>query len=87
MSGINSRFGRNSESKRIKKKTCSFSLSESERNIPLDLNRDSYGELNYDPKFGWIVKNYFGKDSSGVNDENFSTNYLRRSDGLPGSRI
>lgn len=86
MSKPNQRYGPSGEGKRIKKKPCSFSLSESERNHPLDFNRDSYGEINYDPLYGWIVKNYFGKNAVGSQDANFSTNFLRRSDGLPGSR-
>lgn len=86
MSNSSSRFGSNPEGKKIKRKISSFTLSEAGRNIPLDFNKDSYGALNYDPVYGWVNKNFFGKDAEGMQDGNFSTNYLRRSDGLPGSR-
>ncbi len=81
------RFGDNQEPKRIKRKPSNISSAEANRNIPSDPNKDGYGSFNYDPVHGWVQKNYFGAEAEGVQDGNYSTNYLRRSDGLPGSRV
>jgi hypothetical protein len=80
------RFGSNNESKRIKRKPINVSFAESERHKPLS-STESFGLINYDPVVGWYERNLLGADADGLNDEHFSTNHLRRSDGLPGTRL
>ena len=81
-----SRFGNNNESKRIKRKPVNVYLAESERHKPLS-STESFGLINYDPIVGWHERNLLGANAEGFNDEHFSTNYLKRSDGLPGARL
>jgi len=80
------RFGKNNEARRIKRKPMNITKGENERNRPLG-SREGFGAINYDPVFGWTEKNYYGKNAKGTNDGHYSTNSMRRSDGLPGSRI
>ena len=80
------RFGKGGDQKRIKEKKIHFSDLDVKLNKPLDFNKDSYGEINYDPILGWIDKNYFGKDAELSIDNKYSTQHLNRKDGLPGSR-
>ena len=81
----NSRFGNNKESKRIYRKLASSSQSEKYVNKPIDFNTEGYGEINYDPIYGWLEQKYGGKESEGTFDNRFSTKQYRRVDGLPGS--
>jgi len=81
----NKRFGKNNDKKRVFRKPSNFTLIEKAINKPLNFNKEGYGEINYDPVYGWLEQKYTGKDSEGTTDNKYSTNPYRRSDGLPGS--
>lgn len=83
----NNRFGRNEENKRITRKPTNITLFESEQNVPIEVNRDGFGSVNYDPIYGWVPKKYMGKDSEGTVKDKYSTRIFKRSDGLPGARL
>jgi len=81
----NKRFGKNNEKKRIQRKPPNFSLVQNSLNKPIDFNKEGYGQVNYDPIYGWLEQNYMGADAEGTVDAKYSTNQYRRVDGLPGS--
>jgi|SaaInlV_125m_DNA_1040241.scaffolds.fasta_scaffold129860_2 hypothetical protein len=81
---MNEQYGQNPESKRIKRKPVNYTQLEQEENKPMDFNKGSYGEINYDPVFGWIEPPFLGKNSSSTYDNRYK-NKERRNKGLPGS--
>ena len=83
----NNRFGTNPEKKRIKRKPTNITLFESEQNVPLEVNTESFGLINYDPVYGWLPRNYMGSDAEGTVKSKYSTRIFKRSDGLPGARL
>lgn len=82
----NFRFGKSKDKKRISEKKMNYGEMEHDFNKPADFNKESFGEINYDPTLGWIDIKYYGRDSELSFNNLFSTNHLNRKDGLPGSR-
>ena len=82
-----SRFGNNKEKKRIHPRPTNITLFEAPQNVPIEPNVEGFGFVNYDPVYGWIPRNYMGKDSEATYNDKTSTRKFKRSDGLPGARL
>lgn len=81
---MNGRYGKKTESKRVKRKPTSYSELENITYKKFNYNTEIFGEINYDPIFGWIDAPYMGKDATGTFSNKYPMN-KKRSDGLPGS--
>ena len=90
----NKRYGHSSEGKRISPVFPNHSKDKYDINKPINFYKDGAGELNYDPSLGWLFpppwadgKPMSSEDYKSSANEKCSTNFLKKSNGLPGGRL
>jgi hypothetical protein len=79
------REGPPSEGKKIQRRRPNVISANDSEIFANDFNKENKGLINYDPILGWVLANPLGAEAVGQ-DIKHSKNYLRRADGLPGSR-
>jgi hypothetical protein len=81
------RIGSTREFRRIRERGPNPSTAEFNEAGVGDFIKEGLGEINYDSQLGWLVSSEkFGEGESVGLSLKHSTRYLRRHDGLPGSR-
>jgi hypothetical protein len=79
------RTGAYREFRRIRERGMRTSGGEKNEEFPHGFNKNGKGKINYNPQLGWVPYNPARGKTAGIHYEH-STAYLRRHDGLPGSR-
>ena len=94
MRSLNKKYGNSPEGKRITPVYPNHEKDKYPRNAPIDFYKQGAGDLNYDPELGWVQPNstldgepLASSDYTMSVDEKSSTNFLRKSNGLPGGRM
>lgn len=94
MRSSNKKYGPSPEKKRITPVPPNYHKDKYTRNQPIDFYKQGAGDFNYDPEMGWLQPNSTVTKKPAASDEytmsvdeKSSTNFLRKTNGLPGGRI
>ena len=79
------RIGFTGEYRRIRERGIDSTRGNLSEQLPNDFNKENNGKINYDPQLGWVPHNALGGEPLGVSHRHSSA-YLRKQDGLPGSK-